>query len=79
MEDLQKLLKQDRKNLIKKILEIPAVFCADIFQDNFTIRDTEVDWNAIMLTDPGVPFDRLTTIYTLASRKQEFFDKGITP
>jgi len=76
--DIKEKLKNDRKDLIDRILLIPATFCSDIFQETFTTRDTSVEWNEVMLKDAGIGMDRLRAIYTLSSKKQDFHKRGIT-
>lgn len=81
IEQLNENRKQYRNDLIERILSLPAVYCSPVFQDGFTTRGDKdvVEWNAPMLRDNGIPTERLSSIYTLSSKRQEFIIKGITP
>src|SRR6476469_696277 len=71
-QDIINNLKAARSNLINAILDIPAVFCHEVHQD-FTNRGegvTTISWNKAMLSDPGLPMDKLSDIRTLADNKR---------
>lgn len=61
-----------RVGLINKISVSPPSFCPDLFE-KFTLRgDREhIEWNNTMLTDPGVPLQTLTDLWTLLSKRVE--------
>jgi hypothetical protein len=67
-------LKKYRSRTIEKILSISASYCPTIFMD-YTLRGENVggivQWNKVMLEDPGTPTDRLTQLYTLVSNTQD--------
>ncbi len=66
-------MKDYRNNLIKRITDLPASVCPDVFID-FTIRGegiTKIEWNIDMLLDEGVPVERLRDLCTLTERKAE--------
>lgn len=72
-------LREYRENLIDRILEIPAVFAADVHQDYTRRGDRSgVEWDELMLRDGGIPLTRLMEVHTLASNKEMFHTKGIT-
>ncbi len=62
-----------RKNLITKILSLPAVYCPEVFAD-FTVRGqdvTKVEWNEKMIRDPGMETQRLWDIRILTENRIE--------
>lgn len=78
-QDIANNLKLARTSLIDAILAIPAVFCHEVHQD-FTKRGEDVlqiAWNEAMLTDPGLPLEKLNEIRTLADNKKSLTKKGI--
>jgi hypothetical protein len=78
-KDIRNNLKVARANLLKAILDIPAVFCHEVHQD-FTLRGesvTSIQWNKEMLSDEGLPMEKLNDIRTLADNKKSLLKKGI--
>jgi hypothetical protein len=77
-EKLEEDIRKNRENQINKILEIPAAYCADVFQD-FTIRGdvTKITWNETMLRDPGMDMIKLMNIYILANNKMNLMNQGL--
>lgn len=67
-----------RANLIKRITDIPASLCHELFQD-FTIRgenSSKIEWNTDMLLDAGVPLKLLTDLCTVLENTVEL--RGLT-
>lgn len=70
VDDAKKVMVEYRKELVDRILELPASNTAPEFYD-FTLRGQtaqSITWNATMLRDPGLSIDRLRTICTLTER-----------
>lgn len=68
-----------RKELIQRILDIPASLCPDEFQD-FTVRGEQVKiitWNNVMLNDKGLELDKLRILAVLLENKSELI--GLIP
>jgi len=64
IDEYNEFLKQYRKELIERILAIPAVFCPEPFQ-SFVIRNADsptIQWNEVMLRDEGVTQDNLRNL-----------------
>lgn len=62
-----------REDLIHRILDQPAALCPDIFSD-FTLRGEGrkiIEWNEPMLTDEGLPIERLGEICNLVENRAE--------
>ena len=71
MSSLQKELDDYKKEMIKRIMAIPASLAPDFAYD-FTIRGAtlkEIKWNEKMLKDPGVSIDTLRPIMTILENK----------
>lgn len=62
-----------RENLVRRILDLPASLCPDIFTD-FTLRGDSkkvIEWNQTMLEDQGVPIERLIAICNMVENRAE--------
>ena len=73
-ENVTPAIKKYRVDLIKRITNLSASLCPDVFQD-FTIRGEgkkKIEWNTDMLIDPGVPLNMLRDICSLTENKAEF-------
>lgn len=72
-------LQDYRLNLKERILDQPASICPEYYSD-FTIRGegkTHIEWNTKMLSDNGVPLDRLRTLCVQLENKAELM--GLIP
>ena len=70
IEDAKEAITVYRKELIERILALPASNTAPEFYD-FTLRGETahtIKWNETMLRDPGLSVDRLRAICTLTER-----------
>jgi hypothetical protein len=71
--------KEYRQYLISRILDQPASICHEWFQD-FTVRGEGkgiVEWNEKMLSDVGIPINRLRDLCVILENKAELM--GLTP
>jgi len=71
--DYGEFFKQYRKDLINRILHIPASICPFEFED-FTTRgqsQTVITWNEKMLTDSGLDIHKLRDLNVLLENKAE--------
>lgn len=61
-----------REKLLKRISDIPAVYCPEIFSD-FVIRgDVKgLEWNMDMLKDEGFPIERFRDLITMIENRIE--------
>ena len=66
---VQEELKQYRTDLIKRISDVPPVFCPEPHQE-FVLRGDRgtIDWNMDMLLDPGIPLETLRTIAVISEK-----------
>lgn len=65
--------KIDRRNLIEKILKLPASLAPMEWYD-FTVRGEDspsIEWNEQMLSDEGIEFFRLIALLTLLRNRKD--------
>jgi hypothetical protein len=69
LDTLKKELAAYKESLIEEILNIPPSLCPSLFHD-FTLRGDiiNIEWNEVMLRDPGVSIDKLRDIKTFVSK-----------
>ncbi len=71
MIEISQSLKEDRVDVIQRILDAPAVYCPLPF-DDFIIRGKDVEkitWNEKMLNDEGVDRNKLRDLMVLMENR----------
>ncbi len=77
-EDFTSFFIEYRKELVQRILDIPASICPLEYQD-FTIRgegEKVIRWDEIMVTDKGLSLDRLRSLAVLLENRSDYI--GLT-
>jgi len=73
VEGATKQLAEDRKNLVDRILLLPASACPAIFSD-FTVRgEAGIHWNTAMISDAGMSMQQLNDIRTLTENRIDLY------
>lgn len=70
---------EDKRNLARKILTLPATFFPKEFED-FIIRDIpneKIIWNESMVLDEGVPYITLYNLSTLTQKRWDLYSQGL--